>query len=95
VPLPARRRGDSTFTLLCVETFLEIRTAERALRGRAAARRRPVGRMTRGFSASPWTTGSRANGLTIVPGTRKPPADGVATRRTFVPPRGSRAARHR
>jgi hypothetical protein len=77
-------------------TLCAISTAERGLRGRVATRWARFGRTTRAFafSASPWTSGNRANGLTGMPGTSKATV-GVATRRTFVPPRGSSAARQR
>jgi hypothetical protein len=90
----ARRPG--VRARVCVGTLRPISTAERALRGRIATRRARFGRTTRAFacSASPWTSGSRANGLTGAPGTLNA-TEGVATRRTLVPPRGSRAARQR
>jgi hypothetical protein len=94
-----RRRvlpGEPVRTRVRAGTVLAISTAERALRGRVTTRRGALRRTTGAFafSASPWTRGSRANGLMGAPGTLKA-TDGATTRNTFVPSRGSSAARHR
>ena len=93
VLLRARRRADAPLRVW-VGTLLEIRSAERPVRDTATARRGRVGLTRFVFNPSPCTSGSRPNGLTTAPGTLNP-TDGVATRTTFVPPRGSSAARHR